>query len=180
MTKTVFAIKDTHSNPVGRNRAKAILESGGIKAFFIEWPKPIEKDAIVSSFEGLARSDAEPSLIRLATIAISKGIDVISCDLTVSDTVAALNALNDGYGPYGDPSAFQPWGKGIRDRHAAEVIRNYMLIHPDKNCRGLVMFGSDHFEPEYGRNVDPLHKLIKARYAIDCFIVDNNSSDVSF
>jgi hypothetical protein len=179
MGKVVFAIKDTHSEPAGRNRARAMLESGGIKVFFIEWPGPIKKDAIAGSFAGIAK-DAEPSLPTLTALALSKGIDVISCDLAVTDTVARLNGLNDGYGPYNPMSAFQPWGKGIRDKHAAEVITKYMRFHPDKDCRGLLMFGSDHFVAEEGRNAAPLNVLISLRNEVDCYLVDNSKTDVSF
>ena len=179
MGKVVFAIKDTHSEPAGRNRARAMLESGGIKVFFIEWPSPIRKDAIAGSFAGIAQ-DAEPSLSTLTALALSKGIDVISCDLTVDDTVARLNGLNDDYGPYNPMSAFQPWGKAIRDKHAADVIAKYMRSHPDKDCRGLLMFGSDHFVAEEGRNAEPLNQLISLRNGLDCYIVDNSKTDVSF
>lgn len=179
MGKVVFAIKDIHSETFGRTRAYAMLNSGGINVFFIEWPTPIQKDAIVTSFSGLAK-DAEPSLPVLTALAVTKSIDVISCDLTVQDTVRKLNNLNDRYGPYTENSAFQPWGKGIRDRHAAAKIQEYMRLHPNKDCRGLVMFGADHFKEEEGRNAKPLNRLISIRGALDCYIVDNHSTDVSF
>ncbi len=180
MPKMVFAIKDTHVHPAGRNRAQAMLQSGGIGVFFIEWPTPINPAAVIASFAGIAAGDAAPTLITLTQIALGLGIPVVPCDLTAAATVAALNALNDGYGPYGLASAFQPWGKGIRDRHASGIIVNHMQMSANANLRGLVMFGADHFVAEAGRNAPPLHKLISRRGWLDCFIVDNHSAAVNF
>jgi hypothetical protein len=155
-----------------------MLESGGIDVFFIEWAKPVRPDAIAASFAGVAK-DAEPSLQVLCAIAITRGIPVVSCDLTAEETVSRLDALNDGYGPYNQASAFQPWGKSMRDKHAAATICDYMSKSPKQDCRGLLMFGSDHFVAEDGRNALPLNTLI-SKGGFDCFIVDNESSDVSF
>ena len=102
----------------------------------------------------------------------------MSCDLTVEATVQRLDARNDRYRPYQANSSFQPWGKGVRDRNVAEVIKAYMI--GKENCRGLLMFGSDHFVAEVDRGEDPLKKLVYQETGIDCFIVDNNSTAVSF
>lgn len=87
----------------------------------------------------------------------------VSCDLTVDETVNRLNALNDGYGPYNPNSAFQPWGKAMRDKNAAELIRKYMDTRSSAWGHALLMFGADHFVAEGDRNALPLNKLIKEK-----------------
>ena len=179
MPKMIFAVKDTHSDSAGRRRAERMLKSGGIHIFFIEWPTPVDREDIRGSFKGVA-NDAEPSLSELARVAFDLGIDVVSCDLTAEETLKRLDVLNPAYAPHLLPSAFQAWGKGVRDTHAAAVIAKYMWRHPNPNCRGLVMFGADHFKDEDGRGTLPLQKLIKAASTFDCFIVNNDSVDVSY
>jgi hypothetical protein len=180
MPKNIFAIKDTHTDSAGRNRAKEILESGGINCFFIEWPLPINKNDLETSFIGLAVNDAHPNLKELTKIAIDKGIDVIPCDLTADETLKRLDALNDGYGPYSILSVFQAWGKEIRDENAAQIIARYIKESQNGNCRGLVMFGADHFVMEKNRKKQPLHKLIHEMSNVDCFIVSNDKHNVDF
>lgn len=180
----VFAVKDTHSQPNGRQKALGIINGkdpkNKITAFFIEWANNIDPKNIEGSFTGLAQNDAHPNLIELTKAAINAGIEVIPCDLTAAATVKALNELNDGYGPYNDPSVFQPWGKAIRDQHVAEIVRNYLKAKPlPTNC--LIMFGSDHFTAEADRKlkgeaVPPLNQLISTKgikgiIGIDCFVL---------
>jgi len=166
MGKEILVVKDVHIESSGREQAKKILQSEKIDVFFIEWAKPIEKDKIKECFKGIAPADALPSLIELATLAISRGIDVVSCDLTVEETLKQLDALKDGYAPYKEFSVFEPWGESVRDKNAAEKIAGYMKIK--KECRGLVMFGADHFAAKEGRIYKPLDVLIKEKTGIDC------------
>ncbi|WCP70323.1 hypothetical protein LYZ37_23130 (plasmid) [Vibrio tubiashii] len=165
MSKIIYAIKDTHSEAQGRELARAQLSAGTIDVFFIEWPHPINLRDVAGSFSGIA-NDARPTLIDLVKLAIEHDIPVVPCDLTVDQTVESLNKLDDGYGPYNEASAFQPWGKAMRDKHVAVVINNTMLENPEY-VTGLVMFGADHFQNEEGRNADTLDVLIYKRSCID-------------
>lgn len=175
MTVNIFAIKDTHTESAGRERARSMILSGKISVFFIEWAVPIDSKNINENFKGLAKGDAEPSLKVLAGLALSKGIKVISCDLSADQTIHELNSLNDGFGPYSIHSVFAHWGKAIRDKHAAEVIKTYITSNPHTQ-NGLVMFGSDHFIDHEDRGCPPLHKLIHSKVpAIDCYIINNHS-----
>lgn len=132
MPRFISAIKDVHSNPAGRMLAKCLLESQDIKVFFMEWSKPVGQD-LAECFKGLHPNDAEPTLRQLAEICTSRRIDIIPSDLDVATTVQLLNSnTNDPYaGTYKDGSAVQPWGKAVRDRHAAGVVGQYMNAHPE-------------------------------------------------
>lgn len=160
---SILAISDVHTSPDGRLLAKKLVESGAVQVFFMEWSKPIAVTDLAGSFSGLSLTDASPTLKDLATVCASKGIDVVSCDLTVDETVSRLDALNDGYGPYNPNSAFQPWGKAMRDKNAAETIRKYMDTHTSAWGHALLMFGADHFVAESDRNAPPLNQLIKEK-----------------
>jgi hypothetical protein len=164
MERYIRAIKDNHSHPAGRLLAKQWLNSGVINVFFMEWAVPI-KHPLDACFQNLNAGDAEPSLRELASICLSKRIDVVHCDLTPEVTVQRLNSANDGYGPYFPSSVFQPWGQAIRDRNAADVVGDYMHKNPNMWDHALLMYGSDHFRDSDGRNAPGLHMLIELKFA---------------
>ena len=169
----VEAIKDTHTNSAGRKYAREMICMNKAQVFFIEWATPVYKENLNVAFEGLAPDDAEPNLAVLASLALNCGMDVISCDLSVQATIDRLNSLDDRYRPYGTTSVFQPWGKGIRDRYAAATISDYFKAHPRSKV-GILLFGSDHFVAEDGRNAPPLDELVK-ELGIECNIVNSEA-----
>jgi hypothetical protein len=141
--------------------------SGDIKVFFMEWFRPIVPYQFNECFKDLALEDASPTLRELAALCHSKWIDIVSCDLSVDTTINILNNnKNDRFaGQYAPASAYQPWGKAVRDRYAAEKVRTYMDLHPDAWDHALLMFGADHFKCEEDRNAPSLHHMIELQFA---------------
>ncbi len=149
--KKILCIKDDHNNSRGRTLAKTYLTNKSVDVFFIEWPIQINKSNIPASFNGkqkLNPNDAKPDLCQLAQDANTNGIDIVSCDLTVEQTVNRLNTLKSTrkYAPYIDTSVFQPWGEGVRDVYASAIILGYLSNNSNKTNNALLMFGSDHFK----------------------------------
>jgi hypothetical protein len=179
MPNKIIAIRDMHKNPGGRMCAKAWLEGNGLDfskrvsgaerdkvsfkvgVFFMEWHRPIDSSNVSGSFTGLASGDAKPSLVELALLADKRDIDMVACD---KDPEAVKKDL----GSHFDHVLVSPQGKALRDQHAVTKIVEY--FRNKSGCTGLLMFGSDHFTPEDGRPVPPLHELIKAK-GIPCELV---------
>lgn len=159
----IRAIHDTHSEPKGRLLAQEWLNSGLIKVFFIEWSKPMTGN-LAECFTGLNSGDAHPNLKELAELCTSTDIEVVPIDLPVDKTLERLNGLGDGY-TYNELSVFQPWGKAVRDRHAATVVGDYMRSNPGAWDHALLLYGTDHFKHEEGRNAPGLHMLIDLQFA---------------
>jgi hypothetical protein len=183
MGKFIRAIRDVHINPMGRQRAQELINGGDIKVFFMEWHTPIDPANIDGSFPDLNKQDAQPSLKVLAQNCLSKGVKIVACDLTKDETVDRLNARPrevDKYaGTYKDSSAFMPYGRGIRDQHAAETVCRYMVLHPEAWGHALLMFGAAHFRREEDRGCPSLHQLIDMQLgAFGCVHFEKLQDDV--
>lgn len=169
MPRTLYMIKDTHSEPDGRLKAEHLIESGAVGVYFMEWGKPIDPNDLRTSFTGLAKEDASPTLEDLAETCFANNVAVVPCDLTPEETIARLNELDPENTPFNALSVFQEWGQAVRDLSAADKIAEYLDNHPQVET-ALLMFGADHFKASDYRKlstingtIPPLNELVRAR-----------------
>lgn len=169
MPRTLYMIRDNHSEPDGRREAQRLIESGSVAVYFMEWGQPIDQDHLGASFKGLAKEDASPTLEELARTCFEHKVAVVPCDLTPDETIEGLNKLDPENKPFNALSVFQEWGQAVRDLSAVDKIAEYLDTHPEVET-ALLMFGADHFKDSDYRKlskvkgkIPPLNELVQAR-----------------
>ncbi|MBW7569181.1 hypothetical protein KIF53_21780 [Chromobacterium subtsugae] len=95
-------------------------------------------------FTGLNKQDAQPNLLDLAALCIGKGVQVVACDLSPTDTMTKLDEIAPQYKPHSIHSVVEPWGLGVRDKYAASMIGNSLKTAKNVTAGKLMMWGANH------------------------------------
>jgi hypothetical protein len=183
----LLGIQDVHSESGPREEAKRILMAGGIAYYFMEFTNTaiggpegktklndlfaqLVKDRASTQtatralqdggyFRRLPLTDASPSIVELAAIAINKGTRVLAADADYKAIVEKLKTH-----PEGNPSAderwlFQPLGLELRDRSTSNLVAHFLTEHAKPRSTSLILWGANHFEADKYR--PGLHDMIQ-------------------
>ncbi len=92
-------------------------------------------------FVGVNTNDSEPSLRRLAAVAVGNGVQVVACDADYQEAQAELarrtgNAVTPLFGAL---------GLEVRDTAASAMIGNYLRAARSMTTGRLMLWGANHF-----------------------------------